>query len=87
MSDYKLNSRGKKGLYCNNCGKTGHYSKNCNDPTTSLGIINIKISPELIAEKNLVQHLIKKYHFEELNRIKNNYRQELSEEENLIFLV
>ena len=36
-----------KQIICNNCGKFGHTHKQCSEPITSLGIICLKVSPEI----------------------------------------
>ena len=48
----------KKKHYCSNCGKFGHPFKKCKEPTTSIGIICIKLDSEykekLLKELNLI---------------------------------
>jgi len=45
-----------KQIICNNCGKFGHTHKQCSDPITSLGIICIKVSPEI--KEKLILNLV-----------------------------
>jgi 8-oxo-dGTP pyrophosphatase MutT (NUDIX family) len=49
----------KRKIICGNCGKLGHEYKSCLEPTTSVGIINIKIDHIMDDENKL---LIKKFH-------------------------
>jgi len=35
----------KKSVHCTNCGKNGHHTKGCKDPTTSLGVVCVRVDP------------------------------------------
>lgn len=65
----------KKNIYCGNCGNTGHTIKNCTDPTTSYGIIGIKID---IADDNERNGIIEKIKKNKLiaNNLGINYKNE-----------
>ena len=45
----------KKKNYCSNCGKFGHLFKKCKEPTTSVGIICIKLDDKY--KENLIKEL------------------------------
>ncbi|MBA42904.1 MAG: hypothetical protein CMF62_02705 [Magnetococcales bacterium] len=55
-----MNNRDKKKLFCKNCGEIGHIYKKCTDPTTSFGIIALKIDSLDKFNDNIISSLKKK---------------------------
>lgn len=57
-SDNSHNNRNYSSqITCNRCGKYGHISKNCSDAVLSVGIILIKLSPDIMDVDNLCSAL------------------------------